>query len=74
MIQISAATREALLERAGRRCECHSPACRHHRPGTRCKNGLRGDEWTVTVRERGAGEKLWNLVATCPQCREAHGA
>lgn len=72
MIPITETTRQALLERAGRRCECHSPSCRHHRPGTRCRNGLRGDEWVAAVREEGAGEKLWNLVARCPQCEAAN--
>lgn len=59
---------KALLQRAGRRCECHSPACRHHRAGTRCSNGLRGDEWVTVARTPGAGDKLWNLLAMCPRC------
>lgn len=73
MTVISDDTRRALLERSGHRCECHSPACRHHRPGTRCPRGLRGDDWHVRVREEGAGEKLWNLVAVCPACHVAGG-
>ncbi|MGD8320044.1 MAG: hypothetical protein PVJ02_06305 [Gemmatimonadota bacterium] len=65
---ISEATRKALLERAEGRCECHSPECRHHRPASRCPRGLRHGRWYAVVREKGAGERLWNLVAMCPQC------
>lgn len=68
MTEISEATRKALQERARNRCECHSPSCRHHRGGTRCPRGVRGDDWHVVVREEGAGEKLWNLLAVCPAC------
>lgn len=68
MALVTEATRQALLERSRRRCECQSPRCRHHRGGARCRNGLRGDEWEVVMREEGAGEKLWNLLAVCPTC------
>ena len=73
MTDISESTRQALIERAGRRCECHSPECRHHRPGARCPRGLRGDEWYVMVRERGSGEKMWNLLAMCSECFLVYG-
>lgn len=71
MTVVSNETRKALIERSGRRCECHSPRCKHHRPGARCPRGLRGEDWYVSVREEGAGERLWNLVATCPECAVA---
>ncbi|GMV07881.1 MAG: hypothetical protein AMXMBFR53_41560 [Gemmatimonadota bacterium] len=68
MTLVSEAVRNELLRRAEYRCECHSPLCRHHRPGSRCTRGLRSGDWAAMVREKGAGEKLWNLVAMCPQC------
>jgi len=61
-------TRKALLSRAARRCECQNPECRHHLAGRRCPRGLREGEWYVVVREKGAGEKLWNLLAMCSEC------
>lgn len=60
--------RRELLQRAEYRCECHSPLCRHHRSGARCPKGLRSGDWAAVVREKGAGERLWNLVAMCPMC------
>ncbi len=68
MALVTEASRQALLERSRRRCECHGDKCRHHRPGARCTHGLRGDEWEVVMREEGAGEKPWNLLAVCPEC------
>lgn len=68
MALVTETTRQALMERSRRRCECQSSKCRHHRPGSRCTRGLRGDEWEVVMREEGAGEKLWNLLAVCPEC------
>lgn len=68
MALVTEATRQALLERSHRRCECQGDKCRHHRPGARCTHGLRGDEWEVVMREEGAGERLWNLLAVCPEC------
>jgi hypothetical protein len=65
---VAETTRHALLERSRRRCECQSPMCRHHRGGFRCTRGLRGDDWEVVMREEGPGEKLWNLLAVCPEC------
>lgn len=68
MTLVTESTRKALFDRSGLRCECHNPACRHHRPGQRCPRGIRGDQWHVVIREEGAGEKLWNLLAVCPAC------
>lgn len=68
MTLVTETTRAALLERSRRRCECHGPACPHHRPAARCTRGLRGEDWEVVMREEGAGEKLWNLLAVCPAC------
>lgn len=68
MTTIDDNTREALIKRAARRCECHNPECRHHRAGARCPRGLRGEDWYVVTRETKAGEKLWNLLAMCSEC------
>lgn len=37
--------------------------------GSRCTHGLPADDWEVAMREEGAGQKLWNLLAVCPECR-----
>jgi hypothetical protein len=68
MTLIDSKTRKSLLDRAARRCECQNPECRHHLAGRRCPRGLRAGEWYVVVRERGAGNKLWNLWAMCSEC------
>lgn len=73
MTVIEDSTRKSLVERALRRCECQNPECRHHRAGTRCTRGLRGEDWYVVVREPNAGEKLWNLLAMCPECFRIYG-
>lgn len=71
-MQISEKTKQELLSRAGRRCECHSDKCRHHLPGARCKNGLRGTQWKPMIRAEGSGEALWNLTAMCDRCARNH--
>jgi len=60
--------RTQVLERAGRRCECVSAKCRHHRKGTRCPKGLRPNEWKIYYRTEAAGANLWNLEAWCLAC------
>lgn len=65
---ITEKTKQDLLTRSRRRCECERADCRHHRPNARCPRGLRGAEWYVVQREAGAGEKLWNLFAVCREC------
>ena len=65
---ISDETKQAMITRAGLRCECHRADCKHHRPNQRCPRGLRGLDWYIIQREEGAGEKLWNLVAACREC------
>ena len=69
-MEITDAMRQEVLERSGRRCECQSKNCRHHRPSARCKNGLRGSEWKIYYRTEAAGANLWNLEAWCLRCFE----
>lgn len=57
-----------VLERAGRRCECQSGNCRHHRKGGRCKNGLRPGQWKIYWRTEAGGSNAWNLEAWCLVC------
>jgi hypothetical protein len=40
-MEITDVMRDEVLKRAGRRCECVSGQCRHHREGGRCPRGLR---------------------------------
>lgn len=47
-----------VLEGPGRRCECVSKNCRHHRGGSRCPKGLRGSEWTMYYRTESPGANL----------------
>ncbi|MFQ5538237.1 MAG: hypothetical protein ACE5GJ_12395 [Gemmatimonadota bacterium] len=67
-IKVPPDVEQALLSRAGRRCECHGHDCRHHRAGARCSHGLRGQGWHAIQRSRGAGLALWNLTAVCDGC------
>lgn len=60
--------KQQVLERSGRRCECVSENCRHHRAGSRCPRGLRAGEWKVYYRTESAGAALWNLEAWCLTC------
>ena len=67
-MEITEEMRAGALERSGRRCECRSANCRHHRRGGRCTHGLRGDQWKIYWRTDGAGGKHWNLEAWCLEC------
>ncbi len=67
-MEITEQMRHDLLERAGRRCECMSANCRHHRPGGRCPRTLRPGQWKVYYRTGSAGARLWNLEAWCLTC------
>lgn len=69
-MEITDAMRAEVLERAGRRCECLSDGCRHHRKGGRCPRGLREGQWKVYYRTEAAGAALWNLEAWCLTCFE----
>ena len=67
-MHVSDEIKEQILARSGRRCECVSEKCRHHRGGSRCPKGLRPDQWQVHVRSETAGDQLWNLDAWCDAC------
>ncbi len=67
-MEITDEMRANVLERSGRRCECQSGNCRHHRRGGRCKHGLRGDQWKIYWRTDGGGDQQWNLEAWCLEC------
>lgn len=69
-MEITEQMKNEVLERSGRRCECVSKNCRHHRPATRCPKGLRTEGWKVYYRTASAGANLWNLEAWCFQCFE----
>lgn len=56
------------IEQAGRRCECTGSDCRHHLSGSRCKRGLRGDEWKVFWRDENGGTTRENIEAWCLEC------
>lgn len=56
------------MQQAGRRCECTGNNCRHHLKGSRCKRGLRGDQWKVYWRSEGAGATRDNIEAWCLDC------
>jgi hypothetical protein len=66
--EITPQLRAEVLARAGRRCECQSGNCRHHRKGGRCPRGLRGDQWKIYYRTSRAGLIRWNLEAWCLTC------
>lgn len=51
-MEITDKMRNDLLGRSGRRCECVSKKCRHHRPATRCPKGLRTDGWSSIIGRR----------------------
>ena len=67
-MEITDAMRDEVLKRAGRRCECVSGQCRHHRKGARCPRGLRARQWKIYYRTESAGAALWNLEAWCQEC------
>jgi len=67
-MEIIDAMRDEVLKRAGRRCECVSGQCRHHRQDARCPRGLRAREWKIYYRTESAGAALWNLEAWCADC------
>ena len=56
------------IEQAERRCECTGAKCRHHRAGSRCKRGLRGDQWKVFWRSEDGGLTRENIEAWCLEC------
>lgn len=57
----------AILQ-AHRRCECSGANCRHHLRGTRCKRGLRGDQWKVFWKKVDGGVTRENIEAWCLEC------
>lgn len=67
-MEITEKVRHDVLTRAGRRCECQGPHCRHHRKGGRCKNGLRGQDWKIYRRSERGAARAWNLEAWCLTC------
>jgi 5-methylcytosine-specific restriction endonuclease McrA len=67
-MQITDKMRAEVRERAGRRCECLSENCRHHRKGARCPKVLRDGDWKIYYRRASAGAALWNLEAWCSRC------
>jgi hypothetical protein len=67
---VSAATKEALYQRAGGRCECTMRVCDHHRAGTRCQHGLAAGYWDAHHRVAGGPDTLGNLIAMCATCHK----
>lgn len=67
-MKITDKMRAQVLDRAGRRCECMSGNCRHHRKGGRCKHGLRGDKWKIYWRTEAGTTQAWNVEAWCLEC------
>ena len=67
-MEITDAMRAEVLQRAGRRRECLSGQCRHHRKGSRCPRRLRPEQWKIYYRTESAGAALWNLEAWCQEC------
>lgn len=67
-MRITEKMRRDALARAGRRCECRSGNCRHHRKGGRCKHGLRDDQWKIYWRTERGRDKPWNIEAWCLVC------
>ena len=67
-MKITQEVRAFAMEQAGRRCECTQSGCRHHLRGTRCKRGLRGDDWKVFWRTEGGGATRENMAAWCLEC------
>lgn len=70
MFKITSELRESVRTRAGGRCECEGTNCRHHRNGSRCKRGLRGDEWKVYWHSEKAEDDPKNLEGWCLECFE----
>ena len=69
-MKITQEVRAFMLDLAERRCECTGGNCRHHLSGSRCKRGLRGDDWRVYWRKEDGGATRENLEAWCLQCFE----
>lgn len=67
-MKISQELKALAIEQADRRCECSGENCRHHRAGSRCKRGLRGDQWKVFWRTEGGGIARENISAWCIEC------
>jgi len=67
-MQITDAVGAEVLALAGRRCECHGDSCRHHLKGSRCKKGLRGDQWKIYWRSETGGVARRNIEAWCLDC------
>ena len=70
MFRITEELRQRVRTRAGGRCECEGANCRHHRRDTRCKNGLRTDDWKIYWHSEKAGDDPDNLEAWCLKCFE----
>jgi class 3 adenylate cyclase len=68
MVMITEEIRTLARERAGRRCECTGPSCRHHLAGARCKRGLRDDQWKVYWKSERGGTGPENIRAWCLDC------
>ena len=67
-MEITPDVRAKAIEWAERRCECTGDGCRHHRGGSRCRKGLRGDDWKVYWRSEDAGATRENIEAWCLEC------
>lgn len=67
-MNITQEVRAFALDQANRRCECTGEQCRHHLRGSRCKRGLRGDEWKVFWHTEDGGVTRDNIQAWCPEC------
>ena len=67
-MKITQEVRAFAAEQAERRCECSGGSCRHHLPNSRCKRGLRGDQWKVYWRSQDGGVTRDNIEAWCLDC------
>ena len=66
---ISDATRQALFQRAGGRCECTMRVCTHHTAGRRCPVKLTSG-WHAHHKTAGGPDTLSNLMAMCVRCHQ----
>ena len=67
-MKITSEVKAFAIEQAERRCECTGSKCRHHLAGSRCKRGLRDDQWKVYWRSEKGGLTRENIEAWCLDC------
>jgi class 3 adenylate cyclase len=67
-VKITPEVKAFVIKLADKRCECAGKDCRHHLKGTRCKKGLRDDQWKVYWKKEDGGVTRENLQAWCLEC------